>query len=221
MRQSIYKPSILKQAQSTTHNSALDNRLIDTSNKSYGSVSNDAFIKQPSIQRWGTITPIAYGFSDQLGITGEKHVPIEPMLFGKSKIAITNIALVRIKPNANGSKFFHTTNSIYAYLMHIQIQNGYTTSMTFAPNKIALVSNTGRNPDLAQQPQMTVAANGTSDAISIILTKNGKKPTKAQLELPAPTYQAVIPNADPEDTMTHVVPIKMQTPNQTVLIGHT
>lgn len=221
MRQSIYKPSILKQPQTTTHNSALDNRLIDTTNRSYGSVSNDVFIKSPSIQRLGTITPIAYGFSDQLGITGKKHIPIEPMEFGSSKITITNVALVRIKPNANGSKLFHTIKPIYTYVMHNRIQNGYTVAMTFAPSKITLVTNTGTSTGLANQPQITVAAKGTYDGISIVQVKNGKIPTKAQLKLPAPTYQASIPDAEPEDAMTHVVPIKMQDPNHPVLIGHT
>jgi hypothetical protein len=221
MRQSIYKPSILKQPQTTTQNSALDNRLIDTTNKSYGSVSNDVFIKRPSIQRLGTITPIAYGFSDQLGLTGKKHMPIEPMEFGRSKIIITNVALVRIKPNANGSKLFHTTKPIYAYVMHNRIQNGYAASMTFAPNKITLVTNTGTSTGLANQPQITIAAKGTYDGISIVQAKDGKIPTKAQLELPAPAYQTSIPNAEPEDAMTHVVPIRMQAPNHPVLIGHT
>ncbi|MET1249973.1 hypothetical protein ABWW58_14430 [Sporolactobacillus sp. STCC-11] len=221
MRQSIYKPSVLNHAQTTTHNSALDNRLIDTTNKSYGDAPNEVFIKRPSIQRLGTITPIAYGFSDQLGITGKKHIPIEPIEFGRSKIIITNVALVRIKPNTNGSKLFHTTNPIYAYVMHNQIQNGYAASMTYAPNKITLVTNTGTSTGLANQPQITIAAKGSDDGISIVQAKSGKIPTKAQLELPAPVYQTSIPNAGPGDTMTHVVPIRMQAPNHPVLIGHT
>ncbi len=172
----------------------------------------------------GKVTPIAFGYSDELGINGKKSAPNLPVTFGKSSVTISHIALVKIKPDEKGSELLDSVDPVSAYMVIYTVKNGYPAKMDFTPGGFSIKTSDGDGSDNVSTQFATVPANGTVKSISIIqLDSNSSEiPKKALLTVPAPTqYESENINVNAASLDDKDVSIQMLNVRQSVLKDHT
>lgn len=171
----------------------------------------------------GKVTPIAFGYSDQLGINGNKTTSNVPVKFDKSSVTISNIVLAKIQPDNNGSQLLQSVDSVYAYMVTYTVKNGYPSKMEYTPGMFGIKTSTGSGSDNVSSQSITVPANGTSKHLSIIQldSESSEVPKKALLTIPAPTqYDSMDVNTSLSNLDDKNISIQMLNIRQSVIKDH-